>query len=161
MTTTTVADVDEEVQALQDRAALLRVALAQAEAATVPVDAALAQAQAVYDAAGAELAAAQAPYQRDPYGQWTEPRPGEAERAQEAIRAARSAFDQADDELRAALVARTTAHGRRGELRMALARVEGELEAIEAQRERERREAEYGVSVDVLAAIRRRVLGAG
>ena len=112
-------------------------------------------AQAIYDAAGADLAAAMATGTHG-YGEEWSPRYGDQLRADaERQRDARAAFDQADEQLGAALVARTEA----AKVRSGLLMRRAQLESLLASAERVVAVGAPASRPDLLATIRARLFG--
>jgi len=165
--TTTTKTTDPAVSAAEQRLAELREqvaktvdAIAAAERDLAPAAAALEAARAVYAVAGGELAAAQAPLGWRPPVEgepWSTIPEGQRERARLSADEARAAFDQADLELGAALVAYNAANQRRGDLKAHGRYLEGQVEPAAAALELAQSRAAAGPGRDLLATIRRRL----
>src|SRR4051812_10721076 len=111
ITTPTIVAAEQRLAELEEQRTLTSAQLTEAEAAIEPIERALADARRVYDVTLTAVAEAAPP--PDPYGTWTETKPADEARAQEARQRADGMREQADHELQAALVVRTTAHQRR------------------------------------------------
>jgi chromosome segregation ATPase len=161
VTTTTIDDLERRIADLREQHAAALEAVEQAEADLAPLDEKLAEARAVYDEVGRAMVTAQRAYvgpSHDPYETHHERSPAEYEQARLDARDAETAFQQADQELGAALVRRNTVDGRRGSHVMHARRIEAAI--AEAERDLDRaRQALAAPQRDLLAKIRARVLG--
>ncbi len=154
-TTPTAEALEARLAALREEQATASTKLQEAEAAIPPAEARLEQAQRVYDTVMSAGTEAQLP--ADPYGTWTPRTPQEEEQARAAAERAGFMREQADNELGAALVARTRAHQQRGLWLTVLRQVDDAIEQAERDLEEARREPER--QRDLLAGIRARILG--
>ena len=159
---TNIRDLEQRVADLKAEAAAAREQLAAPGPELEAAEAELGAAQAVYAEARAELGRAQAPYLPVPAGEgvtWRAPSAGDEVRARADLQAAEGAFEQADRQLRAALVRRNELQRRRSDLLGTAARCEQLIAQAERDLERARREAEGDRGM--LRRVRDRLAGAG